>query len=207
MSFKQFLSILFLFCFLPSLAQDSNYQKFRKLSCPEKWWTITHPFIAKKASKITTEARNTTKKVLTDTILKGTGNGLQVDAFRHTYWMARLAQEINWRKTKRLGIAHEKGNKKDFKKHRYEDGSIPDKTSSDMDFFNNSVGIKLGKENRKISQEELKEIVIQVILQGKCKMIKMDDKGNFLDCNNQTISPEKLKGKWENEKCLVNSNL
>lgn len=207
MSFKQFLSILFLFCFLPSLAQDSDYQKFRKLSCPEKWWTITHPFVAKKALKITTEARSITKKVLNDTILKGTGNGLQVDAFRHTYWMARLAQEINWRKARRLGITHEKGNKRDYKKHRYEDGAIPDKISSDMDLFNNSVGIKIGKENRKISQEELKEIVIQVILQGKCKVIKMDEKGNFLDGNYQIILLENLKGKWENEKCLVNSDL
>ena len=37
------------------------------------------------------------------------------------------------------------------------------------------------------------------------RIIKKDDKGNFLTCDDQIISKESLKGKWKNNKCLVTS--
>jgi len=138
-----------------------------------------------------------------DTILIGTGNAQQIDAFRHTYWMALLTQEIGWRKAKKLGLAHEKGNYKDYKKHRNEDGVIPDKISSDMDLYNNTVGIEIGK---KTNQLGFAEQIILAIKAGKCKIIKMDVSGNYLDCDGNIIAPETLKGKWENNKCLTNSD-
>jgi hypothetical protein len=48
--------------------------------------------------------------------------------------------------------------------------------------------------------------VIAFVLSGKCKIIKKDDDGNYLDCDGHVLSNEKLNGKWENEKCLVWSN-
>lgn len=200
---KIVLMAFFTLMILDLSAQESKVKKFRKLSCPEKCWVVCHPFVAKKALKITEEARKVTKTVMQERLLKGNGNSGQVDAFRHTFWMASLTQQIGWRKAKRLGKAHEKGNYRDYKKNRLEDGIVPDKVSSDMDLFNNEVGIKIGKNSSELA---LKNLVIEVVLQGKCKIIKKDKTGNFLDCEGEIITIEELKEKWENEKCLVGSD-
>ena len=185
------------------VGQNSSVGQFKKLSCPEKRWVFFHPFVAKKALKVSLEARKITAELKQQNVLKGTGNSDQLDAFRHTYWMARLAQEIHWRKAKRLGKAHEKGNYRQFKKGKLEDDVLPDKISSEMDFFNNQVGIDLGKS---MKGKELKNEVIQIVQEGKCKIIKTDANGNFLDEQNNIIPAEELKGKWENRKVLVNSD-
>ena len=39
------------------------------------------------------------------------------------------------------------------------------------------------------------------------KIIKKDKKGNFLTCEGVIIYLDELKGKWKNNKCLINSNL
>ena len=189
--------------FLKGSSQESNIKKFRQLSCPEKWWVVWHPFVAKKTLKITQEARKETEIVMHQKLLRGTGNAEQVDAFRHTFWMASLTQEIGRRRAKKLGKAHEKGNYRDYKKQKLEDGVVSDKISSDMDLYNNNIGIEIGKKTTKLA---LKKIVIETILQGKCKIIKKDAAGNFLDCEGNILSNEQLKGKWENEKCLVRSD-
>ena len=186
-----------------SNAQESNVKQFKKLSCPEKWWVIWHPFVAKKAMKISQMARETTKIIQQQKLLRGSGNGDQVDAFRHTFWMANLTRQIGWRKAKKLGKAHEKGNYRDYRKHRKEDGTFPDKAGSEMDLYNNIVGILIG--NMK-SDVELEDLVISFIEKGMCKIIKTDRAGNFLDCDGKIIPAENLKGKWKNEKCLVNSD-
>lgn len=181
---------------------QSKIKSFKNLSCPEKWWVIWHPFVAKKAFNVSLLARQKTDSIKQNTVLSGNGNGGQVDAFRHTFWMAKLTNEIGWRRAKNLGKAHEKGNYKDFKKRRLEDGEVPDKISSDMDFFNNAVGIELGKR----TNENLVQKVVDLVGNGKCKIVKIDEKGNYLDCNGKVLLQENLKGKWENEKCLVWSN-
>jgi hypothetical protein len=193
----------FLFCTTLLVAQNGSFGQFRKLSCAEKRWVVFHPFVAKKALQLSLEARTVTSEVKQQHILKVTGNGDQLDAFRHTYWMARLAQEIHWRKAKRLGKAHEKGNYRQFKKGKLEDDVLPDKISSEMDLFNNEVGLDLGKMNR---GQELENEVIKLVKEGKCKIIKTDANGNFLDEQNNIIPTEELKGKWENRKVLVNSD-
>lgn len=181
---------------------QSKIKSFKKLSCPEKWWVVWHPFVAKKAFNISHLARQKTDSIKQNKILKGKGNGDQVDAFRHTFWMAKLANEIGWRRAKSLGRAHEKGNYKDYKKRRLEDGEVPDKISSDMDYFNNDVGIELGKN----TNENLANKVVELVKMGKCKIIKTDAEGNYIDCDNNILLKENLKGKWENNKCLVWSN-
>lgn len=178
---------------------QSKVKSFKKLSCPEKWWVLCHPFVAKKAFNISQLARQKTDSIKKNNILKGNGNGGQVDAFRHTFWMAKLTNEIGKRRAKSLGNAHEKGNYKDYKKRRLEDGAVPDKISSDMDFFNNEVGIELGGN----TNENLEFKVVELVRNGKCKIIKTDNSGNYLDCDGNILLKEKLKGKWENDKCLV----
>jgi len=184
-------------------AQESNLKKFRQLSGPEKCWVIFHPFVAKKALKISIKTRKITIEIQREMLLKGNGNGGQIDAFRHAFWMANLTQEIGARRARSLGKKHEKGNYKDYKKRRLEDGVIPDEISSKMDLFNNEVGIKIGA---KSSGLNLKELIVNAVLQGACKMIKKDAYDNFLDCEGVYISLDDLKGKWENNKCLVWSN-
>lgn len=195
--------VFFLFCTTLLVAQNGSFVQFKKLSCAEKRWVVFHPFVAKKALQLSLEARTVTAEVKQQRILNGTGNGDQLDAFRHTYWMARLTQEIHWRKAKRLGKAHEKGNYRQFKKGKLEDDVLPDKIIAEMDLFNNEVGLNLGKMNRK---QELKNEVIKLVKEGKCKIIKTDTNGNFLDEQNNIIPAEELKGKWENRKVLVNSD-
>lgn len=193
----------FLFCTTLLVAQNSSFVQFKKLSCAEKRWVVLHPFVAKKVLQLSLEARTVTAEVKQQRILTGTGNGDQLDAFRHTYWMARLAQEIHWRKANQLGKAHEKGNYRQFKRGKLEDDVLPDKISAEMDLFNNKVGINLGKMKK---EQELKNEVVKLIKEGKCKVIKTDANGNFLDEQNNIIPPEELKGRWENRKVLVNSD-
>ena len=198
---KKILLVLF-FTITVSMNAQSHLKSFFELSGPKRTWVIFHPFVAKKTLKISEFTRLETKNVIIQKFLKGNGNGGQVDAFRHAFWMASLTAEIGWRKARKLGVAHEKGNYKDYKKRRNEDGEIPDKVSSEMDLFNNDVGIKIGKNN----SENLKNSVINAVLEGKCKIIRKDTRGNFLDNKGKIISKESLKGKWENQKCLVWSN-
>ena len=202
MLFKFLLITSFFVQSLTLIGQKNAIKSFKKISCPEKWWVITHPFVAKKALKVSQIARLKTDSIKTNNILKGVGNGDQLDAFRHTYWMASLTQIIGQRKAKRLGIAHEKGNKRDFKKGNKEEGSLPDKISSEMDLFNNDIGIEIGKEK----PDNLVQFVIEEVKKGNCKIIKTDKQGNFLDCEGNVISSESLIGKWDNTKCLVSSN-
>ena len=95
---------------------QTKWKSFRTLSGPEKYWIITHPFIAKKVWKITSHTLAITKEVINDSLLDGDEAGGQVDAFRHAFWIASLSQKICWRKALSLGKAHEKGNYRSFKK-------------------------------------------------------------------------------------------
>ena len=183
--------------------QVSDFTKFKALSGPEKCWVFSHLFVAKKALLITEMVREEAHAILKENALAGSGNGGQIDAFRHVFWMANLTHSIGWRRARRLGIAHERGNYLDFKKGREEEGVVPDKISSEMDLFNNKVGIELGK----ISLlENIKLAVVESILSGKCKILRMDENGNYLDSKGKVLSEESFKGKWENDKCLVWSN-
>lgn len=184
-------------------SQETKWKKFKNLSSPEKCWVVLHPFVAKKALIITEEAKIATKEVMQEKLLKGNGNGGQVDAFRHAFWMANLTLTIGSNKAKSLGNSHEKGNYKDYKKRKNEDGVIPDKISSEMDFFNNDIGIEIGEMT---TDFDLKGNVVEAVKSGKCKIIKTDEFGDFLNAAGKVIPVEQLKGKWENEKCLVNSN-
>ncbi|MFH2141793.1 MAG: hypothetical protein ABIJ97_05185 [Bacteroidota bacterium] len=188
-------------------AQDaSNWEQFKKISRPEKWWVLLHPFIANKAFRISIEARKVTDNISNDRQLDGDPNGGQIDAFRHTYWMARLSQEIRPSKARKLGKAHEKGNKIDFKRHIKEEGTLPDSVSCLMDLLNNESGIKIGIENKTADQEILIGTIRKEIVSGNLKIIKKNIYGYYLTCNNQVLKSEDLNGIWNNAKCLVNSN-
>ena len=200
--------VVFLFCvFAVSLSySQSNWESFKKLSPVKKTWVLLHPFKAKKAALISKEATKISDSLVSSNLLDNDKSGGQVDAFRHAYWMARLRQEIGKRAARSLGKAHEKENYQTFKKHKLEDGVIPDKISSKMDLFNNDFGLTLTRKGSNTPKNGLIYRIINAIKSGKLKIIKKDKKGNFLTCKGAIISKKSLKGKWKNNKCLVNSN-
>jgi hypothetical protein len=192
------------------LIGQSAYPQTKKLSKrvsrPEIWWAIGHPFIACKAFRISKEASATAKQLMLENVLDHDPAGGQIDAFRHSFWMARLTQEINPKKALRLGIAHEKGNYIDFKKKRLEDGILPDKISSSMDLYNNEKGSHVGFENKQMSADSLKMLIIEKIKAGEMIIINKDKNGNALRCNDTLISPEEFRDVWSIPKCLVQSS-
>ncbi|WP_223443291.1 DUF6973 domain-containing protein [Polaribacter litorisediminis] len=198
--------MLLLFVVSVATNAQSNFNKFLKLSGPTKKWVLLHPFKAKKALIISSEAQRVSDSIAKTNGLDKDAAGGQVDAFRHAYWMARLRQEIGKCAARSLGKAHEKENYGTFKKNKLEDGVVPDKISSTMDLHNNEEGLKLTIKGSKTPKKGLIYKIINAIAQGKMKIIKKDQEGNFLTCDEKIIRLESLKGKWENNKCLVSSN-
>lgn len=176
---------------------------YKKLSKPEKAWVVFHPFKAKKAASLSNDAIKVTDSIKTAGIIGHDNNGGRLDAFKHGFWMARLSQHIGKKAALKLGKAHEKGNYLDFKKGRPEDGQLPDKTASDMDLYNNKIGVKLGQTHKTSSKNTTIALLLSAVKDGQLKMIKKDAQGNFLTCDGTLIPKDSLLGKWENEKCLV----
>jgi len=172
----------------------------------EFWWTITNFTIVIPVWKISKKAEQKANEIAKTDILDGVINGGQVDAFRHCLWMAMLTQKIGPKRARKLGLIHEKGNKKDFEKKILEEDKLPDATSVAMDLLNNEIGISIGLNFPNISEKSLIEEVIKYVLTGKCWIIKTDQNGNFLDKESKIIPEEKYLGKWNTPKVLVASN-
>lgn len=202
------LILVFLSCASQAQEKKNLFKAFREISLPEKIWVITHPFSAPKAMRVSSDAAKRADVMKLSPILDGDHRGGQVDAFRHGYWMASLSREINPRKARRLGYAHEKGNKQKFKKlaSKNSEGELPDAPNCTMDLHNNDVGILIGKNNPDISNDSLQQLIVQHILEGSFIIIKKDEAGNFLDCDGKPIDLQKYHALWENTKCLVPSN-
>ena len=206
-----FTSVLTAFIFFSISCFDLNAQvnygkEFRHLSCSEKRWVILHPFIAKKTFRLSIRAREAANEMLNDSLLDQDVSGGQNDAWRHTFWMALLSQHICWRKARGLGKAHEKGNYREFKKRKAEEGVLPDSVSRAMDLFNNEIGIAIGRANEKLPEEDLKKAVRDSVLAGKAKVVLKNEKGEVLNCDGYVIDEKKYFHVWNIPKCLVNSD-
>lgn len=199
---------LWIFLLLTSLNtfSQSAVKKFTTLSSPEKWWVFIHPFKANKAFYITNDVLKITDSIRKTQLLDNDINGGQLDAFKHSYWLARLSLMIGEKSALKLGDAHEKGNYQAYKKMQKEDGVVPDKIASTMDLFNNEIGAKIVDNKEVLTKQELIRIIIKEINKGSMKIIKKDTSGNFLTCDDQLINLQSIRGEWENDKCLVSSN-
>jgi len=199
-----FLLAFFIITLSNSLFSQNLSHNFFKLQCPEKKWVVFHLFIAKSVYKLSVEASNKANLLKSDSTLDGDLNGGQLDAFRHAYWMATITYKHGKRAAKSLGNAHEKANYKMFLKSISENGTLPDKQSSEMDYFNNSVGIEIGKKIVNLNDDSLQFIIINKIFKGDLVVLKKDNKGNFLDSNDNIIY--NIDNNWETQKCIVKSN-
>lgn len=178
--------------------------EYRKLPKYQKKWARQHPFAALKVRKINNISDVVYRYVKSKNLLDSFENGGKLDAYRHVYYMAMLAQKINHKKLAKLGEAHEKDNYFDFINRKNENGELPDSLSSVMDIINNSIGIELvKKEDEDLSPEALSQKCINAIQEGQAYYIKRDKEGRYVNCHGVVIDMEQYKGKWNIPKCLV----
>jgi hypothetical protein len=202
---KYFFLLLFVIP-LMGKAQNSTFQSFLKLSTAEKKWAIGHLFIAKKAWLITERCRFVTDSLGKKGIPDRDPSGGKLDAFRHTFWMATLSEKIGVRKSLALGRAHEQGNYRDFKRNRYEEGDLPDKTASDMDLFNNKIGVGIGTALKGANEKSVIDSILKAIAKGSMRVILKDTLGRSCDSTFHPIPLEDLKGKWITPRVLIPSD-
>jgi hypothetical protein len=172
---------------------------------PEVWWAIKHPFIARKAFNISMHARAVSDSLLAIKALDADGNGGQVDAFRHAYWMAMLSQQIKPAKALKLGMAHEKANFRQFKKAKWEDGALPDSVASQMDLINNKIGCCIGACTAKNAATVFDQ-VMQAVINGNLFIILKNADGQPTTCRGEVITSYHKHSHWQQPKCLVPSN-
>ncbi len=146
------------------------------------------------------------KEVQQANVLDTLNSGGKLDAFRHTYTMAFLARSIKVKKLRKLGRAHEKGNKKQFREQQVEEGEGPDSLACEMDLKNNELGFVLGADHKKSTNEQLKAITITAIKEGKALYLKRNLKQQYVTCNNEPIELKNYSGKWFIPKCLIKTN-
>jgi hypothetical protein len=199
----------FIFLLLFSSPVFSQSHHLPKVSRPEKFWALTHPFIAKKAIRITKEVQVDVDSIKKTGEVGTDNNGGSLDAVKHAYWMTALTIEIGKRKALKLGKAHEKGNYLQYKKNIMEDVSLPDSVSSAMDLKNNEAGAEIGAEIRRTKRNFEDNIMsndVDYLKEGKLFVIKKDKLGNFLYCDDTFINMNDWAGRWGIPKCLIASN-
>lgn len=199
------LLVFFLVQFTP-LRSQSLLSKFARISRPEKCWVMVHPFVAKRAFKATVRSYIVTDSIKNSGVIGNDMSGGKVDAFKHAYWMACVSKTIGAKKALKLGRAHEKGNKLQFKKHELEDKILPDSISSVMDLHNNEQGAVATKD-KSLSEQQLQKRIMELLTQGKLVCIRKNKQGNYLTCNGDLIDLHEWMGRWGIPKCIVPSNL
>lgn len=175
----------------------------QKPTRPEIVWAVVHPFKVSGARKISHYAVQKTAELEKQGTLKD-GAGGQLDAFRHTYWMATLSQYMGERRAVSLGRAHEKGNYIQFKKNIKEDNVYVNEKFSVMDLLNNPIGARLGKELKYCSDSVLTSIIIEKIGAGELNIMLKNCDGELLTCEGRKAIY--TKGVWESDACIVPSN-
>jgi len=169
-----------------------------KISRPEIFWAIAHPFQVRKALNISKIAIAITDSIENDSILTDRSGG-QLDAFKHGIWMAILTKEIGGKAAIKLGNAHEKANYLNFKKGRPYSSHM----HTVMDSLNNISGAKRG--NDSLTTNQMIVDIIAGVKEGEFHILKKDKLGNYISCKGNEI--EILPYQWEQYECLVKSNM
>ena len=197
---SKYIITTFLYCLVTNLVSQHHISRY------EYRWAIFHPFAAKKIKHLLPEIMIIYKSVKKEAILDTNESGGKLDAFRHTFTMAYLSSYVKTKKLKKLGVAHEKGNKHHFYHNLQEFGERADSLACVMDLRNNELGFEIGSKNLGVTKEELKQIVIKQIKQGNAWYLKRNTKNEYISCENEVIKLENYIGKWFLPKCLMKSN-
>ena len=193
-------------CCLALAISTSVFSQAHHISKYEKSWALAHPFTALKVNSRLKQAMIVYHKVKDSKLLDGFESGGTLDAFRHSFTMAYLAQSINPKKLRKLGIAHEKGNKLQFEKNDLENGERVDSLACEMDLRNNELGFIIGSKHKKMPIDSLKLEIIDQIAQGNAWKLKKNNQNQYISCNNEPILEDNYKKQWFLPKCLIRSN-
>jgi hypothetical protein len=196
---KKFYIVLFLPMYLYSQSTGKSFYEIK--------WAFFHPVAAMKVKKIYRKATAIYKESAIRQQLDNYNSGGKLDAYRHVFFMAAFAQKVKTKKLRKLGIAHEKYNYKQFLKGKNEEGELPDSLSSVMDLHNNEIGFEIGRSDKKIELKELSEKCIASIKDGKALIFKRDLNGKYLTCEGKLVEIPIEKKSWGIKKCLINSSL
>lgn len=169
-------------------------------------WALWHPFAALKIKKQLPKALAIYKSIEQQKKLDTLTFGGKLDAFRHSFTMAYLARSIKTKKLRKLGIAHEKGNKRGFYKNQLELTERADSLACEMDLRNNELGFLIGSVNKKVTDEVLKQLILSEIKNGEAWYLKRNKKNEYLTCDNQIIHLPDYKGIWSVPKCLIKTD-
>lgn len=188
------------FCFERQLVSQHDISKY------EIRWAFFHPIASLKIKKHLPEAMTVYKEIKSSKQLDTLESGGKLDAFRHTFTMAYLSRFVKVKKLRKLGKAHEKGNKLHFFKSHQEYGERADSLACEMDLRNNELGFVIGESRKDIKIEKLKELVLAQIKQGNAWYLKKNNKNEYISCNNEPINLNLYIGKWVVPKCLIKTN-
>lgn len=176
------------------------------ISSYEFKWALFHPFAAIKIKRQLPKAMLVYAEIRDARLLDTLANGGKLDAFRHSYTMAYLARKSKVKKLRKLGIAHEKGNKRQFIKEQLEDGERPDSLACEMDLRNNELGFSIGRDHRLANDTELKQLVLIAISEGKAWYLKRNERFAYVNCAHEALEMSLYNRKWFVPKCLVKTN-
>lgn len=193
-------------CCLALAISTSVFSQGHHISKYEKTWALTHPFTALKVNSRLKQAMIVYHNVKDSKQLDGFESGGTLDAFRHSFTMAYLAQAINPKILRKLGVAHEKGNKLQFEKNHLENGERADSLACEMDLRNNELGFFIGLKFKKMSIDSLKMEILDQITQGNAWKLKKNKQNQYISCNNESILTDNYKKQWFLPKCLIRSN-
>ncbi len=173
---------------------------------PVKLWAIAHPIASFKIKKINKHCLLVYAQKDIKEKLDSFSSGGKLDAFRHIFFMAAFQQKVKIRTLRKLGIAHENENYRQFLKGESNSIFRHDSLSMIMDLNNNEIAFSEFAASNQIALDSLKETVIQLILEGKAFILKRNLKGQLLDCDGNVVLMEGLNTRWYNPYCLVKSD-
>lgn len=199
--YKGFRSTLFILLFAHSICAQHDIGKY------EYRWAFWHPIAAIKIKKQLPEVMLVYKDIKSQKTLDTLEFGGKLDAFRHTFAMAYLSKFVKVKKLRKLGIAHEKGNKAQFFKNKLEFGERADSLACEMDLRNNELGFEIGTNFKNKSKDDLSMTVISQIKDGKAWYLKRNGAKSYVTCEDDIINMKFYIGKWYVPKCLISSNL
>lgn len=205
MKFRATVTVSLFFFTLLEIQAGEKMREWRKLSRPEKVWSLMHTHKAKIVYKCALRARTVTDSLEKNGVITDR-NGGQLDAFRHAYWSALMMQHFSEQTVRRVGENHEKGNYLDFRKGKLEDGERSDSMASVMDLHNNESGIEIAKLHAANKSGSLIQLIIEQIWNGKLCILKKDASGNYLNAKDEIINVNDFKNKWYIPKCIVSSD-
>lgn len=172
----------------------------------DKAWALAHPFYVQRLKKIDKACDSIYKTVQNRSELDSYASGGKLDAFRHVFYFSAFAREIPIKKLRKLGVAHENRNYRQFLKGENDSTQRHDSLSMVMDLRNNELAFSRSERFRELSLMQLRDSVISLIAEGKAWILLRNRSGNFLDCESKPIRLSAYRDKWYLPKCVVPSN-